>query len=87
MKNALKIASLIGVATFALAPTATTAMAAPAAVYTALDGTTVGVAPVYYRCGRKGCGYYFSRRYSYVAPVSYTYPYYPYLPFLGLGLL
>ncbi len=77
MKNILKLASLVGLAVAASAvPMATGAAAAPpatATVYTTLNGQPAAVVPVYYKCTtKKGCGYYFYRKYG--TPVVYSYP-------------
>ena len=75
MKNALKLASVFG---FAMAASAASAVAAPppptaSAVYTTLNGQPAAVVPVFYKCTTKrGCGYYFYRKYG--TPVVYSYP-------------
>ena len=83
MKKALKILAMATVVTAAgAAPMATSASAVQAsAVYTTLNGTTAAVVPVYYKCTRKGCGYFFYRKYG--TPVTYTYPSLFGFPFFG----
>ncbi len=84
MRYLLKAIFLAGLAASAASTlVVTNASAAPAAaVYTTLSGQPAAVVPVYYKCTKKGCGYFFYRKYG--TPVTYPYPVIPSpLPILG----